>query len=82
MSEKLRNRIAELRIAHGLSRQELAESLGVNYQTIGYLERGQYNPSLELALRIAELFGRSVEEIFTRRNFVGRSTHPRSARAH
>jgi len=35
------------------SRQDLAEGIGVNYQTIGYLERGEYNPSLELAFRIA-----------------------------
>lgn len=42
----------------------------MNYQTIGYLERGEYNPSLELALRIAEHFGLPVEAIFSRRPFV------------
>ena len=47
----LHNRLAVLRAERGLSRQELADGLGVNYQTIGYLERGEYNPSLDLALR-------------------------------
>ena len=44
--------------------------LAVTYQTIGYLERGEYNPSLELALRIAEHFGLPVQAIFSRRPFV------------
>lgn len=67
---KLYNRIAVLRTERGLSRQELAEALGVNYQTVGYLERGEYNPSLELALRIAELFGLPVEAVFSRKPFA------------
>ena len=54
----------------GLTRQELADAFTVNYQTIGYLERGEYNPSLELALRIAEHFGIPVEAIFSRQPFV------------
>jgi putative transcriptional regulator len=66
----LHNRLAVLRAERGLSRQELADALTVNYQTIGYLERGEYNPSLELALRIAEHFGLPVEAIFSRRPFV------------
>jgi putative transcriptional regulator len=57
-----------------LSRQELAEGLGVNYQTIGYLERGEYNPSLELALRAADFFGLPVEAIFSRRPFAPMSS--------
>lgn len=67
---KLFNRLAVLRTERGLSRQQLAESLGVNYQTIGYLERGEYNPSLELALRIAELFALPVEAVFSRAPFA------------
>lgn len=67
---KLHNRLAVLRTERGLSRQQLAESLGVNYQTIGYLERGEYNPSLDLALRIAELFGLPVEAVFSRSPFA------------
>ena len=66
----LHNRIAVLRTERGLSRQDLAESLGVNYQTIGYLERGEYNPSLDLALRIAELFALPVEAVFARQPFT------------
>ena len=60
------NRIAELRHKAGLSRVELAERVGVNPQTIGYLERGEYNPSLALAFRLAALFGLPVERIFIR----------------
>jgi putative transcriptional regulator len=62
----LANRIAALRAVRALSRQQLAEALGVNAQTIGYLERGEYNPSLELAFQIAEYFGLPIEAIFRR----------------
>jgi DNA-binding XRE family transcriptional regulator len=61
------NRIAELREEAKLSRVELAERVGVNSQTIGYLERGEYNPSLALAFRFSELFGLPVEKIFVRK---------------
>lgn len=64
------NRIAVLRAERGLSRQELADAVGVNYQTIGYLERGDYNPSLDLAFRIAEFFGLPVEAVFSRTAFA------------
>jgi DNA-binding XRE family transcriptional regulator len=43
--------------------------LGVNYQTIGYLERGEWNPSLELALRVAEVFSVPVEVVFSLKPF-------------
>ena len=62
----LYNRIAVLRTERQLSRQQLAEAVGVNYQTIGYIERGEYNPSLELAFRFAEVFGLPIEAIFSR----------------
>ena len=65
----LHNRIAVLRAEHGLSRQQLADAVDVNYQTIGYLERGDYNPSLELAFRLSEVFGVPIEAIFSRRPF-------------
>jgi len=65
----LYNRLAVLRTERGLSRQDLADSLEVNYQTIGYLERGEYNPSIDLALRAAEFFGVPVEAIFSRKPF-------------
>ena len=70
----LHNRLAVLRAERGLSRQELAQELGVNYQTIGYLERGEYNPSLDLALRAAEHFGLPVEAVFSRRPFAPMSS--------
>lgn len=63
---RLYNRLAVLRAERELSRYQLAEAVGVNYQTIGYLERAEYNPSLELALRLAELFQLPIEAIFSR----------------
>ena len=65
MSEIVHNRIAVLRAERGISRRQLAEALGVHYQTIGYLERGEYSPSLYLALRIAEFFEVAVEVLFS-----------------
>jgi DNA-binding XRE family transcriptional regulator len=62
--ERVANRIEELRTLSGMSRQELAEQVGVHYQTIGYIERGEYSPSLVLALRIASVLEAKVEEIF------------------
>lgn len=63
--ETVYNRIAVLRAERGVSRRDLAKSLGVHYQTIGYLERGEYSPSLHLALRIAEFFEVPVEVVFS-----------------
>lgn len=63
-TEVIYNRIAMLRAERGISRRELAEALGVHYQTIGYLERGEYSPSLYLALRISAYFEVAVEVIF------------------
>jgi putative transcriptional regulator len=62
--EQIANRIEELRNAAGLSRQELADQVDVHYQTIGYIERGEYSPSLVIALKMASVLGASVEEIF------------------
>jgi putative transcriptional regulator len=67
--EGLHNRLAVLRVERGLSRQELADALGINYQTVGYIERLDYNPSLELAFRMSEFFGLPIEAIFSRRPF-------------
>lgn len=69
MSDKIYNRISMLRAERNQSRKALADAVGVNYQTIGYLERGEYNPSLELALKLAEHFGLPVEMIFSREPF-------------
>jgi putative transcriptional regulator len=65
MSEQVHNRLAMVRAERKVSRQSLAEAVGVHYQTIGYIERGQYNPSLDLALKIAGFFGLPVEALFS-----------------
>jgi DNA-binding XRE family transcriptional regulator len=62
----LYNRIAVLRAERGISRQQLAEAMDVNYQTIGFLERGDYSPSLKLALSLGEYFALPVEAIFSK----------------
>ena len=69
MSETIYNRIAMLRAERGVSRRALADALGVHYQTIGYLERGEYSPSLYLALRIAAYFQVPVEVVFSAEPF-------------
>jgi DNA-binding XRE family transcriptional regulator len=58
-----------LRAERRISRRELADALGVHYQTIGYLERGEFSPSLHLALRIAEYFDVPVEVVFSLKPF-------------
>lgn len=58
-------RLRMLRTERGLSRRELAEAVGVHYQTIGYIERAEYSPSLEVALRIAQVFELPVDAIFS-----------------
>ena len=65
----LHNRISVFRAERGISRRQLAEAVGVNNQTIGYLERGDYKPSLELALKIARHFGVAVEMLFSFERF-------------
>ncbi|MDO4607077.1 MAG: helix-turn-helix transcriptional regulator [Bowdeniella nasicola] len=67
--DRVYNRIALLRADRKISRRELADVLGVHYQTIGYLERGEYSPSLALALRIAKYFDVPVETIFSLEEF-------------
>lgn len=69
MAEVVHNRIAMLRAERKVSRRELADALGVHYQTVGYLERGEFSPSLYLALRIAEYFEVPVETVFSTREF-------------
>jgi putative transcriptional regulator len=63
------NRIPMLRAERGISHRDLATALGVHYQTIGYLERGEYSPSLHLALRIAAYFEVPVEVVFSLKPF-------------
>lgn len=61
---KLKTRIHELRKERNMQQTELAELVGVRRETIGKLENGKYNPSLKLALDIAKVFGKTVEEVF------------------
>ena len=62
--EVVHNRLPLLRADRGLSRTALADELGIHYQTVGYIERGEYAPSLHLARRIAAFFNVTVEAIF------------------
>jgi len=59
------NRIALLRVERGVTRQQLADSLDINVQTVGYLERGDYNPSLALAFAIAAWFELPIAAMFS-----------------
>ena len=60
----MKNKVKELRTAAGLTQQQLAERVHVSSRTIISLEKGQYNPSLLLAYRIAELFGTTIEGLY------------------
>ena len=60
----LKTRIHEFRKDMNLQQAELAEMVGVRRETIGKLENGKYNPSLKLAMDIAKVFGKTVEEVF------------------
>ena len=64
-SGAVHNRIALFRTERGLTRKALAELVDVNPQTIGFLERGDYSPSVELALKFARVFGVSVDALFS-----------------
>lgn len=78
-SERVHNRLATLRVDRGISRREFAEALGVHYQTVGYLERGEYSPSLHLALRIARYFEVPLDFVFSLEPF-GRLGHDDASR--
>lgn len=60
----LTTRIREYRIRDHMSQEELAQRVGVRRETIGNLENGKYNPSLKLAMDIAQVFGCTVEDLF------------------
>ncbi len=68
-NETVHNRIAMLRAERGISRRELADAVEVHYQTVGYLERGEFSPSLHLALRICAYFEVPVEVVFSLTRF-------------
>jgi putative transcriptional regulator len=59
-----RTRIKELRARYNLTQEDLAKEVGVTRQTIVYLEKGTYNPSLDLAHRVAKVLKTSIDELF------------------
>jgi putative transcriptional regulator len=62
----MRNRIKVYRALHDLTQEALADKLAVTRQTVLAIEKGKYDPSLDLAYRISDLFGVPVEKIFIR----------------
>jgi putative transcriptional regulator len=58
-------RIKELRARYNLTQDELADMVGVTRQTMVYLEKGKYNPSLVLAYKVAKALNSTIEEVFT-----------------
>ena len=60
----MKNRLEELRRQRGLKQEDLASALEVSRQTIGSLENGRYNPSIQLAFKIARFFVLTIEDIF------------------
>jgi putative transcriptional regulator len=60
----MKNRVKEERARLDIAQQDLAERIGVSRQTIHSIERGRYVPSTVLALKIAQVFGKPVEDIF------------------
>lgn len=60
----MKNHLETLRKEHDLSQEQLGKQMGVSRQTIISIEKGKYNPSLELAFKIAEYFDKKIEEIF------------------
>ena len=63
---QIENRIRKLRFeADEMTQQDLAERVGVTRQTVNAIELGKYSPSLEVAFRIARVFGKPLEEVFT-----------------
>jgi len=59
-----RTRIKELRARYDLTQEDLAKEVGVTRQTIVYLEKGTYNPSLDLAHRVAKVLKTTIEDLF------------------
>ena len=60
----MKNKLEELRKNKGLSQEQLAENVLVSRQTIISLEKGRYNPSLDLAFRLSKFFNVPIEDIF------------------
>ena len=60
----MKTRIKELRATRGMTQVDLAKEVGVRRETIVFLEKGKYNPSLQLAYKIARTFDLAIEEVF------------------
>ncbi|MBR0447140.1 MAG: helix-turn-helix transcriptional regulator [Clostridia bacterium] len=60
----MNNRIEEIRKAQGIRQEDFAKALGVSRQTISSLETGRYNPSIQLAYKIAKYFQLTIEDVF------------------
>ena len=60
----MNNRIKMLRGEYGFTQQQLSKLVGVSRQSIVAIESGKYNPSLELAFKIAQIFERKIEDVF------------------
>ncbi|MDN7012619.1 helix-turn-helix transcriptional regulator [Methanoculleus sp. FWC-SCC3] len=60
----MKTRIRELRAKMGITQEELAQQVGVRRETIVFLEKGKYNPSLKLAYKVARTLGSTIEEVF------------------
>jgi putative transcriptional regulator len=60
----MKNRIESIRKERGIRQEEFAKALGVSRQTISSLENGRYNPSIQLAFKIARYFDMAIEEVF------------------
>lgn len=69
----MKTRIKELREKNGLTQEVLAHKVNVTRQTILFLEKGKYNPSLRLAYKIARVFGVTIEDVFS---FEDETTKP------
>ena len=66
MDTTIRNVIRRLRFDHGeMTQQELADRIGVTRQTVNAIELGKYSPSLEVAFKIARVFGKPLEDVFS-----------------
>jgi putative transcriptional regulator len=61
----MRTRIKELRARHNLTQDDLAKKVGVRRETVLYLEKGKYNPSLKLAYDIAKVLQTTIDELFS-----------------
>ena len=61
---KINTNLKEVREANGMTQQDLADQVGIRRETIVHLENNRYNPSLEMALKIAQVFNKQVEELF------------------